>query len=334
MVRGRVKKMFITSIMIILSLFIYSAPASAVELSDTVEFVANVPTYNQAFTGTCTFNNNASPAYGNNPNTDNPCSVQNLYLYYSLGSLLYTNNYVQIPVYFYNLSNNNSLDSIVNKQARLFANNTNTGDRGELPFVGTSVSNISNSSSIVYYYFKSPFNGYNTNQMELYVQGALQNPDYVYAPTSWSIWAAKTTSANVSIDNTSVVNAINNQSSTNTQIKDQITQVNNTFNQMQTDANNSGTQSQTDSNSAGQQVESATTNLIGVIGGFFGAFINANPTNCIFNMGIILEEVDMCSAYIPTTYNVILSIVSLLFIVPMAIWLINSILNAFKEFQE
>ena len=95
-----------------------------------------------------------------------------------------------------------------------------------------------------------------------------------------------------------------------------------------------GQQGQTDSNSAGQQVEGATTSLLNVVGGFFGAFMNASATNCNFNMGIILETVDMCSAYIPPTYNVILSIVSLLFIVPMVIWLINSILSAFKEFQE
>lgn len=104
--------------------------------------------------------------------------------------------------------------------------------------------------------------------------------------------------------------------------------------QQQQEQEQQGQQGQTDSNTAGQQVEGATTSLINVIGGFFGAFINASATNCNFDMGIILETVDMCAAYIPTTYNVILSIVSLLFIVPMVIWLINSILSAFKEFQE
>lgn len=95
-----------------------------------------------------------------------------------------------------------------------------------------------------------------------------------------------------------------------------------------------GEQGQTDAEQAGNDAEQATQSLVSIVGNFFNAFINAQATNCEFNMGIILENVDLCSAYIPPVYNVILSIVSILMLVPMVNWLITSISNAFREFQQ
>lgn len=95
-----------------------------------------------------------------------------------------------------------------------------------------------------------------------------------------------------------------------------------------------GEQGQTDAEQAGNDAEQATQSLVSVIGDFFGAFINAQATTCEFDMGIILENVDLCAAYIPPVYNVILSIVSILMLVPMVLWLLSSISNAFKEFQQ
>lgn len=97
-----------------------------------------------------------------------------------------------------------------------------------------------------------------------------------------------------------------------------------------------GEQSQTNSNQAGGDVQQNTTSVLNVITGFFSAFTSARPTNCNMDWG--LEDygfgvIDMCQNPIPQEFQVILSIVSLLFVVPMILWLFSSIINAFKEFQ-
>lgn len=97
-----------------------------------------------------------------------------------------------------------------------------------------------------------------------------------------------------------------------------------------------GQQSQTNSNQAGGDVQQNTTSVLNAITGFFSAFTNARPTNCNMDWG--LEDygfgvINMCQNPIPQEFQVVLSIVSLLFVVPMILWLFSSIINAFKEFQ-
>lgn len=97
-----------------------------------------------------------------------------------------------------------------------------------------------------------------------------------------------------------------------------------------------GEQSQTNSNQAGGDVQQNTTSVLNAITGFFSAFTNARPTNCNMDWGLSdygFGVINMCQNPIPQEFQVILSIVSLLFVVPMILWLFSSIINAFKEFQ-
>lgn len=96
-----------------------------------------------------------------------------------------------------------------------------------------------------------------------------------------------------------------------------------------------GTQSNTDSDQAGQDVESATTNLLSAITGFFGAFTSASATTCQTDWGIEgFRNFDFCGTQVPTELRVVFTIVASIIFIPMIWFLITSILNAFKEFQQ
>lgn len=101
--------------------------------------------------------------------------------------------------------------------------------------------------------------------------------------------------------------------------------------------NQLGEDSQNDSNSAQQQTNQGTQNLLGFLGSFFGAFTSAQATNCNMDWGMSeygFGKIDMCQTDIPAVFSGILSIITLLVVLPMIYWLIHSIINAFKEFQE
>lgn len=107
--------------------------------------------------------------------------------------------------------------------------------------------------------------------------------------------------------------------------------------QDKTENQQQGEQSQTDADSTNQQTEENTQNLLGFLTSFFGAFTSAQATNCNMDWGLSqygFGVIDMCSTQIPATFSVILSIITLLMVLPMILWLINSIIKAFKEFQE
>lgn len=96
-----------------------------------------------------------------------------------------------------------------------------------------------------------------------------------------------------------------------------------------------GTDSQNDSNQAGNDVSGATTNLMSAITGFFGAFTSATATTCQTDWGIEgFRNFDFCATQIPTELRIVFTIVASIIFIPMIWFLITSILNAFKEFQE
>lgn len=98
-----------------------------------------------------------------------------------------------------------------------------------------------------------------------------------------------------------------------------------------------GEASQNDANSTQQETDQKSQNLLGFLSSFFGAFTSAQATNCNLNWGMAeygFGQIDMCSTEIPPIFRGVLSVITLLIVLPMIIWLINSIIGAFKEFQE
>lgn len=107
--------------------------------------------------------------------------------------------------------------------------------------------------------------------------------------------------------------------------------------QDKTENETQGEQGKTDSNSSQQTSEQNTQNLLGFLGSFFGAFTSAQATNCNMDWGMSeygFGVIDMCSTNVPVELSTILSIITLLIVIPMVLWLFNSIINAFKEFQQ
>lgn len=100
---------------------------------------------------------------------------------------------------------------------------------------------------------------------------------------------------------------------------------------------NQGEQGKTDSNSSQQTSEQNTQNLLGFLGSFFGAFTSAQATNCNMDWGMSeygFGVIDMCASDVPVELSTMLSIIILIIVIPMVLWLFNSIINAFKEFQQ
>lgn len=109
------------------------------------------------------------------------------------------------------------------------------------------------------------------------------------------------------------------------------------YEEQQNQAEEQGQNAQDNSDETQSQVDSKTQNLFSFITSFFGAFTNASPSNCNFDWGLAdkgFGVIDMCQTNIPAELQSILSIVSILIVVPMVLWLINSIVGAFKEFQQ
>lgn len=288
----------------------------------------------------------------------NACAVQNITIYAdnvgsSGGWQVSTNDYLEYVFTVYNTGNNNSSDGYFS-DARAVSNTIG------LTIVDLEYQNLTPSTGLIKIIVKPNSSGtlgaYTTFQN---VDIGLRSVDVFKATrlTKWNIYQAG--------DNTAVVNAILSQKSTideilvqlnwnnsltdsqrsllqqiinqSTSTASEVASLNNTFDTEKENNQQQGEQSQTDADISEQQVEGATQNILSVIGDFFGAFLSATSTNCVFNWGMAeygFGDIDFCSIQIPAVFSVILSIVSILIIVPMVLWLFSSIIKAFKEFQE
>lgn len=231
------------------------------------------------------------------------------------------------------------------------------GDNSWFRFIGQDVSSAGargdsgdNVFNATYYFYSSKNNSGSTNSyVDFY-------PDIFCTSDNTSTWFKVNSyvqfSSNAVKDYTSALNAINsNIGNFRTDFNNQINDVKTNYldviiekmddqtdqqEQEKQESQQQGEQSQTNSNQAGGDVQQNTTSILNAITGFFSAFTSAQPTNCNMDWG--LDEygfgvINMCQNPIPSEFQVVLSIVSLLFIVPMILWLFNSIINAFKEFQ-
>lgn len=284
-----------------------------------------------------------------------PCIVGQTGLMWSGGAVpVSIGQMVQINLSVYNIQGNNNLDAYVSRITRLLssplvyfagAEYQNLGPgTGRISILGY----ISNNGNMSYI---DIFGGQDSNGVytwaQLFDSEAIGFESIVWwdvaqsggaggGNVQWSDLRPHLDAIQLEIrqKTNEIGDLLRQQESQNQTIVNNLEQINNTYTTEQQQAEQDGQQSQDDSEIAGADAEQATQSLISVIGDFFGAFINAQATTCVFNMGIILETVDLCSAYIPPVYNVILSIVSILMIVPMVLWLLGSISNAFREFQQ
>lgn len=120
-------------------------------------------------------------------------------------------------------------------------------------------------------------------------------------------------------DNSSVVDAINNQ----TQEEADSTQ-------------DAADASQSAGSSSAASAESATSSLISVIGGFVSVITSAQPTNCIINANmnhINMGNMDLCANPVPSYVQIIGSIILICAAIPLAIVLFNRFIGLFRSFQ-
>lgn len=349
MVRGKIwlKTKIIVIISILLcSLFLPLAPVYAGTGVSVIYHGSRTPTL-QTAAGCPSLS--VSSAYCLN-NTQGGAVIGATNIYWSSGMPLNPGQMLEITITVYNVENNNSLDTYTTR----------------LP------STVSGGGNIIYYYAGGTYQQLSASSGQIkylfYVQQAHTSyqilfpsawielkPNEAFSVDSVVAWAVNVPSSGGSGGDVQWVNLrphldsiqleirqktneigdlMRAQQTQNQNIVNNLEQINNTYTTEQQQAEQDGQQSQTDAETAGTDAEQATQSLISVVGDFFGAFINAQATTCEFNMGIILENVNLCAAYIPSVYNVILSIVSILMLVPMVLWLLSSISNAFKEFQQ
>lgn len=121
-------------------------------------------------------------------------------------------------------------------------------------------------------------------------------------------------------DNSSVVDAINNQ----TEEQEQATQD-------AADASNSA------GSSAASDSEQATSSLLSTITGFFTAIIGVNPSNCKFNSNLPFlpgnGEIDLCSINTPPIVQTLSSLVLVGLFIPFCIHMFNRFISITESFQ-
>lgn len=201
--------------------------------------------------------------------------------------------------------------------------------------------------NITYYYYassnnNSAFTGRMTLPIGLFCTGAPNTTTWaqVNAVVNFKSNQVKDYTSALNSLNNNLININNNLNDIKTNYLDVIIEKMGEQNEQQEqekqETQQQGEQGQTDSNQSGSDVSQNTTSILNAITGFFSAFTNARPTNCNMDWGLNdygFGVINMCQNPIPQEFQVILSIVSLLFVVPMILWLFSSIINAFKEFQ-
>ena len=126
-------------------------------------------------------------------------------------------------------------------------------------------------------------------------------------------------------DNTTVVNAINNQTTA-------INNINNTQQQAGEQAQGNGQQGADNSQNS---VNNGTQSLLSAITGFIGIIANANPTNCKItgNMGALdLGMLDFCRDNPPAIITTIGTIILITITIPITIWVVKKIISMFRSF--
>lgn len=93
---------------------------------------------------------------------------------------------------------------------------------------------------------------------------------------------------------------------------------------------------QDDADSSGEDAENAGTTLLGALTAFVGAITSAQPSNCNINADLghmNLGNINLCQLSLPSSVQVISSIILIAFCVPLSIALAKKMISLFRSFQ-
>lgn len=351
---------FVLFAVLICSVFYSPQKAQSISLSQNVSYLGRWGIYYNSVQGqgTCQYTNTGTGGYAYA--TTSTCAPD--FYIFNLNGKAWNKDYiVEIPLYVYDLKNDSLLSSYQNSSPILQVNSPNGSFTAE--YIG-SYFNLDSTSSVIgnmYFRLNNGISGtqyFNTSSgMSLYPRVGMNQGEYMSIGGDWGVLAFADMG---NFSSAEIVNAINqariengnwqaqinqniqelrqaiidNRTSINN-IDNSVQNIENNFEQQQQDQQQQGSDSQDNSNQAGQDVEQSTTNLLSFITGFFGAFTSATATSCVTDWGIEgFRHFDFCATEIPVQLRVVFTIVSAVVFIPMVWFLINSILKAFKEFQE
>lgn len=340
-------------------LFGLADSVKAVDLSLNVSYLGqwNVNYNMVAGVGACTYTNTGTAGY---VTASGQCSPAVYIMPSGLNGKAWNKDYVmELQLFVYESRDREPSSGYVNNTPNLQVNHN--GGSFLASYLGSNIQPMSEGSTLVSLYFKLD-NGISGTQYFNSSSSMTLTPYMGMFVSETMAFGAKVPILAVQGegDTTAIVNAINQARLDNNAWQSQINQniqelrqaiidnrssvqnidnsvqnIENNFDQQQQDQQQQGTDGQNDANQAGQDVDGATTNLLSAIVGFFGAFTSATATNCQTDWGIEgFRNFDFCGTQIPVALRVVFTIVASIIFVPMIWFLINSILSAFKEFQQ
>lgn len=265
-----------------------------------------------------------------------------------IGGTYYSDTVIQLEFTIYRFSNNTSSHAVVNG----IQNQVPTDASGiDWDLIGYNYEDLNTGTGKLKLLFK-----HKSNSGLFRVKLAGNNGGWIFglmpgdrvAGINYTVFAINNANAGAS----QIVNAINsmpNYSNNLNTINNNINSVNNNLNQVNNSINNinndvqDATQDAADSaqdgaDNAQAQSEAATSSLLSVITGFFGAMANLNPTNCKFDSHLPFlsgsGQIDLCTVPAPPVVQAIGSLILIGLMVPFAIHMYNRFISITGSFQK
>ena len=246
----------------------------------------------------------------------------------------YTDTVLDIELTFYRNSNTTSTHAGVNGIESLSSN---------WALMSYEYEQLNSNTGVIHLFVKSLTNNNNQHILVSGHQGffyLLQPQDRVTG-ANVGIYAINNTVA----DYSSIVNAIQSQPNYTqnlNNINNNLNQVNNSINNINDDVKDATQDASDDAQDGADDAqadsEAATSSLLSVITGFFGAMANLNPTNCKFDSHLPFlsgnGQIDLCSVPAPAVVQAIGSLILIGLMVPFAIHMYNRFISITGSFQK
>lgn len=273
-----------------------------------------------------------------NNNTDVSVGVNTIQFGIQSGQY-YQNQIIQFNLTFWKVSSNTSIHANFNSLQVV--------DNASIKFYDLTFDNIDSNTFIAHLYLRVVNDVYISNRVQVQGVGTLfmflLQPSERVSANSWTLWQIADTAPIV--DTNSIVNAIQaqpNYQQTLNNIRNDIQDVADAIdnqNQEEQDAvQDSADQAQDSADDAQADNEAATSSLLSVITGFFGAMANLNPTNCKFDSHLPFlsgnGEIDLCQVSAPPVVQAIGSLILIGIMVPFAIHMYNRFISITGSFQK
>ena len=291
-------------------LILMSSKASAIELTQNVNFITSWNTYYNitAGVGNCQYTNTGTTGYAYAPpNGNGACSPLIRILSPSLNGLGFNNDYIfSVPIYIYEYRDREPINNYANSSPMMTITNNGTEIYGQ--FMGWSSTTFSESAAVIYAYFKFnagqvSLNSGSTATITPYI--AIKENEYL---TTGPIGIFSKQNLSVVADFSGVITElqINNQwnntiNSNIQQILQQLREVNqdggiNQLDNAEQRSEEAAQQGQDNANSSGTDNEQASQSILSIIGNVIGAF-GTGATDCKINAdlgNLDLGNLDFC----------------------------------------